>query len=142
MQPLSEKDTARFWEKVKIGGPDECWDWQAGRRKRDYGGFKLGNVFELASRVSHFIATGEQPTCVRHKCDRPVCVNPAHLLGGSHADNMADAARRERYWHKISAEQVRQIRASEETTREAASRYGLTTSMISMIRNGKARIYA
>ena len=34
---------------------------------------------------------------VRHRCDNPPCVNPAHLAIGTQADNVADAISRDRF---------------------------------------------
>lgn len=34
--------------------------------------------------------------CVRHSCDTPRCINPEHLLLGTHDDNMQDKATRNR----------------------------------------------
>ena len=42
------------------------------------------------------MAHGYVPEVVRHACDNPPCCNPLHLLGGTHADNVADKVRRGR----------------------------------------------
>jgi len=52
--------------------------------------------------VHRFIYTqcfGEIPTglMVRHKCDNRMCINPEHLLLGTHQDNMDDATERNRF---------------------------------------------
>ena len=47
-------------------------------------------------RKVYYEATGELPEVVRHKCDNPRCVNPEHLEGGTHQDNMDDMKKRNR----------------------------------------------
>ena len=58
---------------------------------------KDGRVFTTTKhRKVHFETTGEWPEVVRHTCDNPRCINPAHLVGGTQADNMQDMLRRGR----------------------------------------------
>lgn len=131
-----------FWSQVAIAGPDECWDWTGGKRKGEYGGFKFDGASHLAHRVAYFLEYKEWPTVVRHTCDRPICCNPRHLVGGEQADNIAEAAARERMHSKISAEDAREIARSAEKGTVLAERYGVSPALVSMIRNGKARTHA
>lgn len=48
-------------------------------------------------RVSFYLAHGYWPTVARHTCDRSWCINPDHIIDGTHADNVADAVERNRY---------------------------------------------
>lgn len=48
---------------------------------------------------------------IRHSCDNPRCINPAHLSIGSNTDNMKDRDLRERHGaSKLTHDQVREIR--------------------------------
>lgn len=87
----------RFVAKLRVE-PEGCWAWTAARIGTGYGAIRIGGRTHLAHRVAHEMFIGPVPADleVRHSCDNPPCVNPQHLLLGSHADNMLDMARRGR----------------------------------------------
>lgn len=90
----------RFLEKVKRGGPDDCWEWTASRTHNGYGRFKIASWKTVhANRVAWALEHGTDPgdLIVRHSCDNPPCCNPAHLLLGTVADNNADKLERGRH---------------------------------------------
>jgi hypothetical protein len=100
LQPLAE----RFWPKVDRRGPDECWPWLgATAGSHGYGAISVctvgfGRKLQRASRVSYVLANGplEVGMIVRHACDNPPCVNPAHLVSGTQYDNVQDMVERGR----------------------------------------------
>ena len=97
---LSESTVARFWTKVDVREPDECWPWTAAVRSTrcQYGVLKVDGRVRLAHRLSYEIANGPMPdgVLVCHSCDVPLCVNPAHLFAGSYRDNAVDALQKGR----------------------------------------------
>ncbi len=109
-QPLCSR-RCRFWAKVEVGGPDECWPWTASLDSHGYG--KLcettnGRVRTmLAHRLSWEWANGRPPPrgmMVLHSCDRPACQNPAHLSLGTGRDNMQQMAARGRAGAQVHPE--------------------------------------
>lgn len=85
----------RFWSKVNMGLPDECWEWQA-KLARGYGRFYIEHITIAAHRLSWIMLRGPIPDgiLVLHKCDNRKCVNPNHLYLGTHSDNNSDRAQR------------------------------------------------
>jgi hypothetical protein len=89
----------RFWKKVDVRGPDECWEWQSTKLETGYGiirniaPHKPAHLF--AHRVSYYLTRDDPgPLYVRHTCDNPPCVNPTHLVLGTHQENMNDIKER------------------------------------------------
>lgn len=71
----------RFWQKVRRGAPDECWEWQ-GAKLHGHGQFhKAAGETKIAHRIAYELLVGPIPTGahLHHRCENRGCVNPAHL---------------------------------------------------------------
>jgi hypothetical protein len=144
--------TDRFWEKVDRRGPDDCWLWTAAVNEHGYGvmrpeGRRSGPTVK-AHRVSLMLAGVEiTGLLIRHSCDNPPCVNPAHLSVGTRADNTADMVKRDRHargsrsgTHKLTERQVSEIReraVAGELHRVLAGEFGVSRPTITDIVNCK-----
>lgn len=130
----------RFWEKVNKRGPDECWPWIGGTFADGYGAISINGKPKRAPRVS-VLLDGRQVNGlhVLHSCDNPICVNPSHLMVGSHQENMTDMLSKGRLaWKtKVTDEQVAEIRSANESGSMLAKQYGVSIGLISLIRGAK-----
>lgn len=136
MSILDEREYRRFIRKIAIDRPGECWPWLGTRSQRGYGQFWWRGRMRAAHRVAWASANGELAgeRVIRHACDNPWCVNPAHLLAGTHADNRRDAAERGGIGtRKLTEQDVREIRLSAaggESAYQIAKRYPVGYSTI------------
>lgn len=76
-----------------------CWEWTARRDGHGYGYILVERRRRRVHRVAWEEAHGRSlraDECVLHRCDNPPCINPAHLLRGTHAQNMQERERRDR----------------------------------------------
>lgn len=102
----------RFWEKVDVKGPDECWPWTASvggpvRRNGKESTHRYpqiwwdGRVWK-AHRLSWVLAHGDIDPALDccHRCDNVMCVNPAHLFLGTAKDNAIDMGDKRRQYRQ------------------------------------------
>jgi hypothetical protein len=144
MPSVQERFDAKWMPEPNTG----CHLWTAATFRTGYGQF----AHRSAHRVAYELARGDIPEGldVLHHCDTPSCVNPAHLFLGTHAENMADMARKGRAKPRppgyagraaklTSAEvlAVREAAMSGVSQKELASRYGVDPSLVSLVVNRK-----
>lgn len=97
---LSEQEIKRFWSKVQIQSPDQCWEWQSTILvSGGYGAISIRGKNLRANRIAYSLYYKEDPAeySVCHKCDNPPCCNPHHLFKGTQNDNNQDALRKGRF---------------------------------------------
>lgn len=96
----------RFWSKVQVGEPDECWEW-VGAYSTDsvYRGDsyrrpnfpysithegKRRRIYALGHRVAFYFKYHRWPDEeIHHLCENTRCVNTNHLIEVTHPENMA-----------------------------------------------------
>lgn len=139
----------KFWSKV-VKIPRGCWNWIGSCNNTGYGGMRRGKGMELVHRISYEMHLGFIPPgrCVCHRCDNRKCVNPGHLFLGTQADNLADAAKKNRIaygiaHHKaiLTQEDVRIVRLlrGKVSQKRLAARFGVSLFCIRDIHQGKRR---
>ena len=151
----------RFWPRVQVGSPDECWPWTGGSDSDGRGRVWLDGKNIPAPRAA-LILSGvlvEPGSFICHHCDNPPCVNPNHLYVGSPMSNVRDMLARGRgrskgvprpashgeknHNAKLSDADVREIRQRYTGVRGEqtllAQEFGVTQALIHMIVKGDHR---
>ena len=146
-RPLAE----RFWEKVRVTDPEQCWEWQSYLTPKGYGVIKTDNrKSQLAHRVAWQFTYGpiENDLCCLHRCNNARCVNPGHLFLGTREDNNLDRKRKGRgrgscqkgehnhhsrlTWQVV--EQIRELYRQDRASQSQLGRmFGVTQATVSRI---------
>ena len=148
----------RFWKKVQIGTPEQCWNWIGNKNPKGYGIFTphpkrgRGEVHCIAHRLAWEYTFKEQVPVGKeccHSCDNRACCNPSHLWIGTHKENMEDMAKKKRcnsshgehhYLAKLTDDAVRFIRAERGrfSLNQLARMFGVSQKLILVVVQRKA----
>jgi hypothetical protein len=132
----------RYWDKVDVRGPDECWPWLGAPDNDGYGRVNIDNQSRTAHSVGLEIELGRpiRPGYIAcHTCDMRLCQNPRHLYEGTDQTNARDMVTRNRYNNgatvrTISDEERVLILSSDKPARQLARELGFTHRAILNVR--------
>lgn len=153
----------RFWERVSVRDPEECWEWTGGKTN-GYGTFCITTGYRQrtnvrAHRVAYLLAKGPitDGLFVCHACDNRLCVNPSHLWLGTSKDNMHDCATKGRIVRpkrnedevrryrgtshirsKLSLDDIQLILSSTFSHTDLAGMLGVSRRTVSWVRKGRS----
>lgn len=122
------------YEIREMGHSTPCWVWSGPLTNRGYGQIKLDQrTCKRSHRVMYEREVGPIPAglTLDHLCRVRACINPEHLEPVTIAENVrrGDSA-------KLNFEKVREIRASSESQRVLAARFGVSQPLISKVQRG------
>lgn len=148
MSGLPKNLPSDVWKYVEKRGPDECWPWKSSVQGGGYGAFRINGRYYKSHRVVFSVMHGGidlaapesnyEHGFVLHRCDNPICCNPAHLFLGDVNANMRDKVSKGRQsrsrgeLHPSSvltnadAERIREAASFGATPRDMAAAYGVS----------------
>lgn len=163
---MSEQSNAvaSFWEKVNREHPANCWPWTGAISSNGYGSVgwdgKICGAHRVAAFLSGVVASPfwnpslTVKTLVLHRCDNPLCCNPAHLFTGNFQDNSADCKAKSRmvvrhgeahHSARLTDEIAERIRYAFEydciSINELARKYRVTNTAIAKVIYGETYKY-
>jgi hypothetical protein len=138
----------RFWDKVDKTG--EHWLWLASKDGCGYGMFGIRRKIHRAHRIAWVLTNGDIPDGMQvlHACDIRACCRPSCLFLGTHDQNMKDMSSKGRgrtklQWGehnpaaKITQATADAIKVTPGPQRKVAALFGVSQSLVCMIRKGK-----
>lgn len=138
----------RLMSMASISNSASCWLAKTALSRDGYASIRVFGKSVKAHRAmfSLFFPSVIAPV-VRHKCNRPNCINPAHLRHGTQYDNVQDRVNANRGGDlkgerngraKLTNALVIEIRASSESGAAIARRLGISKALACRIRRGDA----
>ena len=84
---------ALFW--MNVEKTEYCWIWTGSKNSCGYGTLHGARAHQISYKMFH----GDLPEGleIMHTCNNPACVNPGHLLAGTHQENMQSMFKLRRY---------------------------------------------
>lgn len=141
---------AKFEARIERITETGCWIWTGSLIGKGYAQMPSGRRLlgiTHAHRYSYMKFVGEVPEGMQvcHRCDIACCVNPNHLFLGTNQDNVDDMMRKGRHGKggasgerngiaKLTLEQVKSIRESNDSHSQLALKFGLHPKSIARIR--------
>ena len=117
---IKQTEAKRFWSRVKVGEPGECWPTtfraatRSGHQQIKICGLRSKPIHVQCHRMAWVLTHDVVPDglYVLHKCGNPKCCNPAHLYLGTLQENSLDSVVHGTHSQlKLSEEDVQRIRA-------------------------------
>jgi len=137
---------ARFWAKVHVGKPTQCWPWAGAHSDAGYGRFRVNGKLTLSHHFAWEIVNGPLPhkdsyhgTVLRHSCDNPTCCNWRHLKPGTQRDNVQDMdikGRRVEPHSRMDPQTILAIATDPRPHRTIARAYGISATHVGSIKRG------
>lgn len=91
---MDDRQYERFM--AKVDQSNDCWLWTAGLHYYGYGQFYLDPQRRSARAhvvsYEHFVGPIPEGLEIDHLCEKPACVNPAHLEAVPHRVNLLRSA--------------------------------------------------
>lgn len=125
-----------------------CIEWVGHKNSQGYGRIQVNHKDIRTHRLAYELANGPIPEgmVVRHKCDNPSCINPAHLEIGTQQENIRDRGERGRTFvhagettpnSKLTNKDVLYILQSSDNNTFLGKKFGVNSSTILAIKRRK-----